>query len=479
MQTIYQDALIGTRQISDQLTALQAQATTGQKFSKVSDDPTAALSVLTATDQQQRLSAHLDNIQTSTTTLNASVSALQQVSDLFSQAKSIAIEAGNSANDTTSFGAMADQVNGLINQLLSLANTQNNGTFLFGGSAAQTKPYAATLDAQGNAVAVKYQAATSGASAVVADGRQVELYYSGNEVFQPQSRQGAVFVGTTGAAAGTGTDSAVGRATLTVSHTSTSYAPGSGVQAGTSSAAGDTILGPAGSHTLTIVDTSGNGSAGTVSLDGGTAVAFTSADTDLRVSNAVGDVVYVDTTAITPNFNSNVAITSNGSLSIDGGATTTPITFSANQSVADANTGAVTWVDTTKIQRTGSALVSYPGTSDAFSALISLRDDLNNVNHLNGADQIKAISNDMSELDTASQQVLKAQGTQSAALQSLSSLQDQLQNLQLSTKETISNEGSADITDVVVKLQAYQQSLQLALMSFVQISSTNLLNYLK
>ena len=85
----------------------------------------------------------------------------------------------------------------------------------------------------------------------------------------------------------------------------------------------------------------------------------------------------------------------------------------------------------------------------------------------------------MTELDNAGQQVLKAQGAQSASLQSLSSLQEQLQSLQLSTKETITNVGSADITDVVVKLQSYQQSLQLALMSFVQISSTSLLNYLK
>ena len=59
------------------------------------------------------------------------------------------------------------------------------------------------------------------------------------------------------AAAGTDTDSATGQAVLTISHTATTFAAGSGVQAGTSSPGGDTILGPAGAHTLTIIDTSG------------------------------------------------------------------------------------------------------------------------------------------------------------------------------------------------------------------------------
>src|SRR2546423_12552220 len=98
MQTIYQNALIDTRQITERLTALQAQASTGQKFARVSDDPTGALSVIAATDQEQRLAAHLNNIQSATTALNSGVSALQQVTDILRQAKTIAIQAGNSGN---------------------------------------------------------------------------------------------------------------------------------------------------------------------------------------------------------------------------------------------------------------------------------------------------------------------------------------------------------------------------------------------
>ncbi len=339
MQSIYQNAILGNQQITAQLQALQAQATTGQKFAQVSDDPGAALSLMSTTDQEQRLTAHLANIQSATTALNTSVAALQQVNDIFTQAKSLAIQASSSNNDPTSYAALAAQINGLINNLLTAANTQSNGTYVFSGTASATKPFTvASQDASGNVQRVGYQAAAVGASATVADAQQVELYYPGSSVFQMQNRQAAVFSGTTGAAPGTGTDSATSQGILTIQHTATTFAPGSGVQAGTSSAAGDTVLGPAGAHTLQITDTSGNGTAGTVSLDGGPAIAFTNADTNLRVTNNTGDVIFLDTSAITPNFNGNVAVTASGTMSIDGGATSTPLTFSANQAVTDGAT---------------------------------------------------------------------------------------------------------------------------------------------
>lgn len=479
-QSSYQDAAIGMQQITAQLEALQAQATTGQKFAHVSDNPSAALMLMGVSDQEQRLTAHLANIQSATTALNTSTAALQQVQDIFTQAKSLAIQASSSNNDSTALAAIAAQVNGLLNNLLTAANTQNNGTYVFAGTASTTKPFAiASQDAAGNVQRVAYQAASAGTSATVADGQQVELYYPGSGVFQMQNRQAPVFSGLTGAAAGTGTDSATGQATLTIQHTATTFAAGSGVQAGTNSAAGDTILGPAGAHTLQITDTSGNGSAGTVSLDGGPAIAFTNGDTNLRVTNNSGDVVFLNTTAITAGFNGTVAVTSSGTMSIDGGATTTPLTFSANQAVTDSATGAVTYVDSTKVVRTGSDVVQYPGTADAFQALISLRDDLNNVNKLAPADQLKALSGHIAELDSVSSNILATLGQQSASLQSLTSLQSHLQSLQLSAKETIGNIGNADVTDVVVKLQSYEQLLQLSLESFARIHSISLLNYIR
>src|SRR5258708_754506 len=92
LQTIVQGALAGTGRLTDQLASLQSQAATGKKFAQVSDDPSAALTVLDNEALAQSYATHLNNITTATSQLNASVSTLQQVSNLFSQAHSIAIE---------------------------------------------------------------------------------------------------------------------------------------------------------------------------------------------------------------------------------------------------------------------------------------------------------------------------------------------------------------------------------------------------
>src|SRR5262245_2982537 len=156
MQTIYQNAVIEAQRISTQLNTLQAQASTGQKFAQVSDDPQASLTLLAAGDQLDRLGSHLSGIDSATTTLNYSVSALQKVGSLFTEAKSLALQASNSTNDQSALSAIGDQVNGLLNELLSLANTNDQG-YVFSGTATTTRPYVVTSrDAQGNATAIAY-----------------------------------------------------------------------------------------------------------------------------------------------------------------------------------------------------------------------------------------------------------------------------------------------------------------------------------
>ncbi len=478
-QVVVQNAINAMRDIGNQLVNLQVQSATGKKFTQISDDPVAAMTVLANDTQVAQFDTHLENIKTTQATLNMSVSTLQQISGLFSSARSLALEASNSTNDPAAMETLASQVDGMIDQLLGLANTSSNDRFLFSGTASSTPPFiVGQTDAQGRPLVIQYQG-TADASSTMVDRRQiVQVNYPGSDIFAVSQRQPTTFKGNTGAKPGAGTDSLTGTATLLVQHTATTFDPGSGVQPGASSALGDTILGPAGTHTLTIVDTSGTGASGTVALDGGRTFAFTSADTNLSVTNGSGDVVYLNMSAIVPNFNGTVNIAASGTISIDGGQTTTPIDYTNAQTAVDGATGKLSFVDTTGITRTGKEAVTYPGTFDAFQSLIALRDALRNTNGLSQADQINSISNHISELDRVRQGVLTALGNQSASLQSLDELTSHLQDLQLSAQTASSDLGSADISELVVKLQSYNQMLQLSMATFTRIMGVSLLDYL-
>lgn len=479
LQTMVNQALAETSQQTNQLATVQAQAATGNLMQAPSDNPVAAATVEAGTDQTNRLQSYLSNIDAVTSTLNDSVSTLQNVSNIFSQAQSIALQASNSTNGASADGALADQVDQLITQLLSDANAQSNGEYLFSGSATQTQPFVVTAtDAAGDPTQVTYQGTANTSAATVNQNQTVAPYLSGQDVFQSTDRQPPVYTGTTGAAAGTGTDSATGQQSLIVRHDSTTYAAGSGVQAGTGSAAGDTIIGPAGANQLTIDDTSGNGTSGTISLNGGAPVAFTNTDTNLAVAGPNGALVYVNTTAITPGFNGTVAITANGSMSVDGGATYTPINFSANQQLTNSTSGTVINVKSTNITSTGTETINEPGTYDAFQTLFALRDTLRSTT-LSSHDQALAISNLVGEIERVNTSINNVAGSQSAVLQNLSQLKNNLTNMQLSTKEMVSNVGSADLSQVVVQLQAQQTMLQLSLYGFAQMLNESLLQFLK
>lgn len=479
-QTSFNRAIVDTRRLSDQLADLQTQSATGKKYQRISDNPSATIAVLTNSAQGTTVGAHLSNIGVARSTLNTSVSTLQQVSTIFTRAHSIATDAANSNNDAASYEAMAREVDEMIDQMLTLANTKQAGTFLYGGTAGQQPPFTvATRDALGRPTAIAYQGAGDNGTASVGQSQQVALYYSGSDVFQTRNRGLPVFQGTTGAVPGAGTNTATARGNLIFSHTTTTFAPGSGIQTGTGSAAGDTILGPAGAHRLQISDTSGTGASGTISLDGGSATAFTNTDTNLKITAPNGDIIFVNASAITPGFNGSVDITSNGTMSIDGGATTVPITFANDQVAIDGSNNTTTFVDTTNVRRVGVERVDNAGVYDAFESLIALRDDLRNVNGLSSTEQVKSIANHLAEIDRAQGNILNVVGQQSATLSTLESLDNHLQDLQLTVKQTVSDLQDADLTDIVIKLQSFSQMLQLSLQSYARIVDQNLLDFLK
>jgi flagellar hook-associated protein 3 len=465
-------ALVSLGRETDTLANLQQQADTGLRLLKPSDDPHAAVTVLASNAQSARLDAYLSNITDATSTLNLSVSSLRDAGNILTQAKQTAIEGANAANDATANQALAQQIDALLKRMLDTANTKNAGRYLYGGTATQSAPFTTAADGT-----IVYTGSEQRGQAPVGPQQTVSTYYPGDQVFQPSQRGPTLYTGTTGAAAGTGTDNATGQGTLLVSHTTTTYQAGAGVQPGTGSPAGDTIVGPAGAHTLTIVDSSGTGAGGTVSLDGGPTVAFTSSDTNLQVANSKGDVVFLNTSAVTPGVNGTINVTANASLSVDGGATQTPVNFSGNQVVTDGATGAVTNVDSTNIRRTGAASVSYQGTYDVFQILQAVRDDLRS-NTMTDAQRSTSLSQRIGELDRVNTAVLNVVGEQSATLSSLTSLQNRSQDMQLELKKLTSNLESADISQVVVNLQSQQNLLQMTLAATARINSLSLVDFL-
>jgi flagellar hook-associated protein 3 FlgL len=368
------------------LFGVQSQVSSGRRLQKPSDDPAAVRSALDVRAGRSRLAQVRSNAGLASSELANAEGMLRNATDLIARARELAVQGANGTLAPSDREALASEVDELLAQLLTIANGQGAQGFLFAGGAHEVEPFEKIVTSSGTFV--RYRGDEGATTIDLGDRLGLELNVPGSRVFGGGARGATIWSGVTGAAAGAGNDNAVGSDRVVVAHVQTTLGDGllggtgdsgSGLQVGASSAAGDTVLGAAGAWSIALVDTSGTGASGTVSLDGGPPVAWTAGDGDLVVTAPGGEVVHLDLTGVTAGFNGTVSLAASGTLSLDGGLTTTAIDFARDdQIVVDSESGGSIFVDSRTIRRTGTEVLRFPGTYDLFGALIELRDALAN-----------------------------------------------------------------------------------------------------
>jgi flagellar hook-associated protein 3 FlgL len=175
------------RQRSGELARAQQQVSSGVRVERPSDDPAAFPALSQFKAAAGRLDTFAQNAGDATATLNASVSALQDVNNLLVRARQIALEGADSAAaaDPAARAALAVEVDGLLDQALRSANGRPDGKTVFAGTALDTPPFrVATVDAQGRPATIAYDGATERARTVTAPGQTIDTRYTGDAVFQ-------------------------------------------------------------------------------------------------------------------------------------------------------------------------------------------------------------------------------------------------------------------------------------------------------
>lgn len=450
---------------------IQEQVSSGFRINRPSDDPSGQKIVLNQSSLIQRYTTQISSIETTRSILTDAQTQILDAQQLMVQAKNIALQA-RQTTEPSERDVLVQQLDSILQRLDSIANAQSNGQYLFAGTQTGTAPFTGITDGQ-----VAYHGSQEAARISLTGVASFKTFYIGADVFGLGGGGSLVISGETGIASGAGTSSSI-TTTLTIRHQTTTYEVGSGVQAGTSSASGDTILGPSGRHTLTIKDTSGDGSAGTVSLNGGEEIAFTSSDTDLLVTGPNGERIYINTQSIVPGFDGTVNITSTGTLSIDGGATEVPIDFSANQVVTSSLSSAVQFFDTTQLSSTGTVRVSPESTEDVFQVVHNLRDLILNTDNLSPSELDDAFNRSLADIERAENRLLSVIGEQSADLEHLDVLQRRIETLEINATTLLTNVQGTDYAAAIAQLQEQQILLQFTLQTLMVMNNISILDFL-
>lgn len=453
----------------------QMQVSTGKAILRPSDAPGSIARLLFHKERLGEMKQFSANATEAQSLVDSEAAALQEISDLIISARESTLQGLNGTLSQGDRDAIAETIDGLLQQVLALANTRFGSRFLFGGTETGQPPFVLSQDGSGQET-ITYEGNGGIIRSDVAPGLSTATNIPGSDVFLSSIRGDTTFLGATGIIAGLGSDSGMGVDHLLVEHTQTTYLSG-GLAPGASSSGGDTVIGQLGTHTVTLT-TDATGATGTVSLNGGPTVPFTNPQTDLQVTGPNGEMIYLDTSGVGANFNGLVDLTASGTLSIDGGATTVPINFSTNQQLIDSFNGGVLNVDTTGVSAAGDETVNFSETHSLFSTLIGIRDGLRGIN--DAGDQkglLDLVGSHLEDLGTGHDRLLNSLGALGSLSSQLGAAGGRVQELGDRLAEVISNKEDVDFAAAVIDMQQSEAAYQSALLVTSRIGEMSLLNY--
>jgi len=171
----------------NQQTALQ-QMSTGRSVNNLSDNPAAAASLVGNDALSSENDQFLSNISDVQGKLQTADSALNNATQVLTTAITVGTEGANGTMSVADRQALAQQVQGLQQQMLGIANTAYEGTYVFAGTNVGVQPFAQDASSPSG---VQYNGNSNVTSVQTGEGQSVQTNVAGSQLFLNSS--GSVF----------------------------------------------------------------------------------------------------------------------------------------------------------------------------------------------------------------------------------------------------------------------------------------------
>ncbi|HVY08468.1 MAG TPA: flagellar hook-associated protein FlgL [Burkholderiales bacterium] len=176
--TIYNLSVSSINRQQADLLKTQQQISANRRVLTASDDPVAASRVLEISQADAINTQYGVNAQTASGRLAQTESTLGRIGDLLQAVRQNAVTAGNGSFTASDRASVAQDVQAMYDELLSVANsTDGEGNYLFSGFQTDVTPFAPS------AAGVQYLGDDGQRLVQVASGRQIAVSESGADVF--------------------------------------------------------------------------------------------------------------------------------------------------------------------------------------------------------------------------------------------------------------------------------------------------------
>jgi len=135
------DLLAALNQTKLQTQQATIEVSTGRSVNQPSDNPTAAALLVDNNDQATFNAGYLQSLDAVQGQLSTADSTLSSVVIAMQRAISLGVQGGNGTLSDSDRASIANELQGIQSQLVSLGNTSYQGRFIFAGTNTSTPPY--------------------------------------------------------------------------------------------------------------------------------------------------------------------------------------------------------------------------------------------------------------------------------------------------------------------------------------------------
>lgn len=462
--------LLGIR--ANQLSGLRAQEqlASGRRILRPSDDPTGTARSLELRRNLAESMRIQDAVASGRSRLDQGAATLEHSSELLTRSRELLIQAMNGSLNADDRATIASELEEIRKQLLSDANLQVDGNYLFGGTAVGAPPWVEITSGGTTFVVYRGNGEEQGIQAGLDN--EIAITAAGNRIFGSGQPGPTRIEGLTGVRAGTTADEGSGSGYLVFRH--------DGTDSGLLGSVGVALIDGGDEDTfLGTNDIRIDAGAGTVQLGNGTPVAIPAAGsrTNVTVRNEQGGELHLDLEGWNgASYTSTVR--GNGSVSFDGQDFTSLDFTETDLELRNDALGQIVHIDTRSVLRAGHELVTFGDTANPFDVLQGVVDDLRNGQELDEAELFTRLSGRLESLDGIHDDLLVGIGVLGARSARLGSAEQRQGDLELQVRGRLSDVEDVDLAEAALDMTRSQMILELAQAAGARVLQTSMLNFL-
>lgn len=170
------DGLAAVSAAAEQFARAQNQVETGKRLQTISDDPGAALRIIDGKTEIGTIDAYTRAADTANSRISVMDTVMSSMIEKITEAQRVMTKARGTTANAAARIAMAAEIQGIRDGLLTDFNTTFRGTYLFSGAEAKSAPYA-------NIAGVwTYQGDATAVSVEIGKNRQATIAVSGESI---------------------------------------------------------------------------------------------------------------------------------------------------------------------------------------------------------------------------------------------------------------------------------------------------------